>query len=101
MSSKITNIAQTFLNELHSAEKEGVFGTMKTLLAELENKSDPDPTEIRLVTQLYHFVENFEILKNNVRSYSKDLVERDSSGNKLSSLWENQSYDGMHKSLKL
>jgi len=97
MSRQIAKIAQNFLSEVSKVDiREGI----QTLISELEEKVDPDPIEVRLIAQLYHFIENIELVKNNLRRYVEDFSEK-TPGTKLSSLWENQSNDGNAKQFKL
>ena len=97
MSRQIAKIAQNFLSEVSKVDiSEGI----QMLITELEEKVDPDPIEVRLIAQLYHFTENIELVKNNLRRYVEDFSEK-TPGTKLSSLWENQSNDGNAKQFKL
>ena len=59
------------------------------LLQELENKNDPDEIEIRLVQNLYHFLEKMKILEHNLTSYINDSNNK-LLGSKLDSLYEQQ-----------
>lgn len=76
-------LLESFNNEPDSTK------VINQLLESLENKIDPDPIEIRLVQNLYHFLEKLKILEHNLNSYIKDNQEG-SFGNKLNSLYENQ-----------
>ena len=96
MAGKIAQIAQSFLNELNSGDSVDI---LKVLIEELENKIDPDPIEVRLVANLLDFLERFEIMRSNIRSYINDSNEGNI-GNKLSSLYENSSIDGTSRYLK-
>ena len=78
--------AQKFLEGLSGDSS--AFKSLKQLVEDLENKKDPDPVEIRLLDNLYSFVENLKILENNIRSYVKDS-RQNLPGTKLTSLYEN------------
>jgi len=84
--------AQRFLEGLNSTPTKDTVSMLMQLIEELETKHDPDPTEIRLVENIYAFVEKMKVLENNLRSYVKE--SRNMPGNKLASLYENLSYDG-------
>jgi len=96
MAGKIAQIAQSFLNELNSGDSVDI---LKVLIEELENKIDPDPIEVRLVANLLDFLERYEIMRSNIRSYITDSNDGNI-GNKLSSLYENTSIDGTSRYLK-
>jgi len=98
MPDKIARIAQTFLNEVTVQGGKEAFEIMNVLIEELENKPDPDPIEVRLVSNLHSFVTVFEALKLNLRSYVINSSDR--TGVKLQSLYENNSHDGGYGNLK-
>jgi len=85
--------AKIFLEGLHSKELRDTFEHLQGLIETLENKNDPDPIEIKLVDNIYSFLEKLNILESNINSYSKD-VSLDPIGSKLSSLYENISSTG-------
>ena len=82
--------AQKFLEGL-SNDSNGTIESLKQLIEDLENKKDPDPVEMRLLENLYHFIEGLKILENNVRSYVKDS-RQNLVGTKLTSLYENVAF---------
>lgn len=84
--------AKIFLEGLHSEGIKATFDHLQGLIETLESKNDPDPIEIKLVDNIYSFLEKLNILENNISSYSKEGTN--SSGNKLSSLYENISSSG-------
>ena len=84
--------AKRFLEGLNSTPTKDTVSLLLQLVDELETKFDPEPTEMRLVENIYAFVEKMKILENNLRSYVKE--SRNLPGNKLASLYENISYDG-------
>jgi hypothetical protein len=56
-------------------------------MEELENKNDPDPTEVQLVESIYLFIEKMKIMEGAIKKYivqSRDTLP----GNKLSALYE-------------
>ena len=84
--------AKRFLEGLNSTPTEETVSLLIQLVDELETKHDPEPTEIRLVENIYSFVEKLKVLENNLRSYVRE--SRNLPGNKLASLYEELSYDG-------
>jgi len=84
--------AKTFLEGLHSKELRNTFEHLQGLIESLENKNDPDPIEIKLVDNIYSFLEKLNILESNINSYSKDAFNL--TGSKLSSLYEDISSNG-------
>ena len=86
------NKAKMFLEGLHQTSTHSTFEQLTGLIEILENKSDPDPIEIRLVENIYAFIEKLSILESNLKSYSKEGSP--SLGNKLTSLYEGISHKG-------
>ena len=89
----LANLAKRFLDGLQSEGTTETIETLLTLTEQLENKSDPEPTEIRLVANLNDFIERLRIVEHNMRSYVKDSNIK-TPGNKLAQLMEETSYDG-------
>ena len=85
--------AQFFLENFNSTQTQNTFDILAKLLESLETKHDPDPTEIRLVQNIYEFVEKLRTMEENIRSYSKEFQNK-LPGNKLSSLYEEISNTG-------
>ena len=67
---------QKFERELH------------VLIESMENKPDPDLSEIRLTSSLYEFNEKLQILKHNLKSYVAESVSNKHVGNFLSRLYD-------------
>jgi len=84
--------AQMFLEGLTSDSKD-TLEILTRLVEELENKVDPDMTEVRLVNQIYKYIENRQLLESNLRSYVKDN-RKNLPGKKLSSLYDKLTYNG-------
>jgi len=82
--------AQLFLEGL-SKDSGNIVEDLKRLIEDLENKNDPEPIEIKLLENLYHFLENLTIVTNNISSYVKNS-RQNLSGTKLMSLYENTSH---------
>ena len=82
--------AQRFLQGLH--ENLNSAEALNQLLEELENKSDPEPNEIVLVSNLYSLLENLKNVENNLKSYIGESVNL--RGSKLAQLWEDRKIDG-------
>ena len=91
--SKPERTAQLFLERLSTDSGSGsIIDSLKKLIEDLENKSDPDPIEIKLLENLYHFLENLTIINNNVLSYVKNS-RQNLSGTKLMSLYEDNTHN--------
>ncbi|MHA1233129.1 MAG: hypothetical protein ACTSPQ_21100 [Candidatus Helarchaeota archaeon] len=86
MSTNLGKIAQNFLIELQSNDSINMFNKLVSLIEFIENKSDPDPTEIRLAENIYHFIEKLKILESNIKSYVQESQE--TPGSKLSELYD-------------
>jgi len=84
-------IAQRFLNELNESD---AMETLLRLMEVLENKPDPEMTEVRLCDNIYQFVEKLKTMEFNLRSYVQETQEKSLPGNKLASLWEDIGIDG-------
>jgi len=93
MSRNPSKNAQIFLENLHSHKTQETIETLANLLEILETKQDPEPTEIRLVQNIYEFVEKFHILEENINNYSKEF-QKTLPANKLASLYENIGVNG-------
>lgn len=92
MSNRSQNMAKLFLENLHLNETKSTFEKLINLVESLENKPDPDPTEVKLVHNIYSFIEKLNILENNLQSYA--TKESNLMGTKLSSLYEKLLYTG-------
>ena len=79
-------MALKFLNELDSSKEK--FETLLKLVEALENKNDPEMTEVRLVHNIYGFLERLRTLESNIRSYAKETGNNVPIINKLESLYE-------------
>jgi len=89
----LANLAKRFLDGLQSEGTVETIDLLLTLTEQLENKSDPTSTEIRLFSNLNDFIERLRIVEHNMRSYVKDS-NVNTPANKLAQLMENTSYDG-------
>jgi hypothetical protein len=65
--STINNIIVRFLQELHSNEVQETFESLAVLLDHLENKEDPDPTELKIVEITYQTLEKLKYLDELLR----------------------------------
>jgi len=86
------NKAKMFLEGLHLNDTKNTFEQLKDLVEVLENKTDPDPSEVQLVHNIYAFIEKLNILEHGLKMYATESVN--SIGSKLSSLYEELSYSG-------
>jgi hypothetical protein len=62
-------------------------GSISSLLDELENKNDPEPIEIEIVSTAYQLLEKLNLLQAAMRKYSNDYGTL--TGSKLDSLYSN------------
>ncbi len=85
--------AQLFLQGLNEKSTRETFERLTSLIESLEDKNDPEITEMRLVESIYSFMEKLKLLESNLRSYvSEQSVNLPS--NKLANLYEELSYSG-------
>lgn len=87
------NKAQLFLEGINSNSTKSAFDHLKDLVEILENKNDPDPAEVRLVSSIYEFIEKMSLLEHNMKTYASE-GQKKTLGGKLSSLYEELSYSG-------
>lgn len=92
MAKNPVKLAEQFIQELTTNGSAHAFEYLDALLEELESKIDPEPTEIYLIENIYHFVEKFKILENNIKSYVRNTKEV-LPGNILSRLYEDTEDD--------
>jgi hypothetical protein len=86
MSSKMSNLSRSFLNELE--QKNDTHDLLHSILEYLEEKNDPEPGEMRLVSDIYQYLEKLSILKENMKRYVINEYDSVNPGNKLSQLLE-------------
>lgn len=86
------NKAKMFLEGMHNTNTRSTFEQLTGLIEMLENKPDPDPIEIRLVENMYAFIEKLNVLESNLKSYSQETGN--DMGDKLTSLYEGISHKG-------
>ena len=84
MKKDLSRTAQKFLMEL---SEDPAFSTMNELIEMLEEKTDPDPIEIRIVDNLYNFNEKLKLLESSMRTYISKTREA-LPGNKLQNLYD-------------
>ena len=75
------NTINNVLNEFRSESVKSVLESLLILLKELEEKNDPEPVEIEIVSITYQFLEKLNLLENSLRTYKKS--ESILTGNKL------------------
>ena len=86
MSEQASRLSQRFLELLDSNSGKEILETLNELMTVLEEKNDPDMTEVCLVGNLTEYIEKFQVMKHNLTSYSsgkKTLL-----GDKLSELYD-------------
>lgn len=91
-----SNIAQKFLKEFKSSNSEE---TMDILIEVLENKVDPDPSELYLLESLYILKEKIKITESKLTSYIQQ-TKNPTSGDKLSELYDRTEPYGTSKLFK-
>ena len=91
MSKNPTKLAEQFINEM-STDGSNAFVYLENLLEILENKIDPEPVEIYLIENIYHFIEKFRLLESNIKNYVNETKSR-LPGNILTRLYENTEDD--------
>jgi len=84
---KTGKMAHKFLQQLTSEDSKGMFEGLADLVEVLENKNDPEQTEMYLVQNIYHFFEKLKTLEGNLHSYVRESVD-EIPGNKLSLLYD-------------
>lgn len=93
MTQKPTRLAKKVLSDISESE---AIESISCLLEILENKLDPDMTEIHIVTTLYKVQEQLKLLENHITKYIKPENDK-LLGNKLAELYERQSAYGSSK----
>ena len=91
MTTNTTRTSKLFLESLQTEQVKDTLEYLSKLVDQLENKRDPDPIELKLLESIYHFLEKFQILQGNLKSYSRDF--KDTAKNKLSDLYDESSGD--------
>lgn len=85
--SRFKEITSTFLQEIHSKDISEWLQELKFLSEGLEEKFDPEPIELQLVSSVYQLLETFEQVENLIKEYKKDSLPSD----KLNTLYEQKS----------
>jgi hypothetical protein len=88
--------AKLFLESLYDEKTKITFEHLNSFIELLENKDDPDPVELRLLENMYQFIEKLKILENNLSSYVKENRQT-LPGNKLSDLYDEETSYGSSK----
>ncbi len=88
MASKISTIAQTFLNEM-SKKTDSIY-LLNSMLKILEEQEDPSSREIKLASDIYQFLEKMSLLKENLRTYTVEKYEENNPGTTLDNLLKDQ-----------
>jgi len=84
--------AQLFLQGLNEKSTRETFERLSSLVESLEDKNDPEMTEVRIVESVYSFMEKLKLLESNLKSYVSEQSANLPS-NKLASLYEDLSYN--------
>jgi hypothetical protein len=83
------SLMRTFLNELSSGDLKERIDQMEAMLEYLENKNDPEPSELQLVDSIYRCLEAIKVFESTLRNH----VTRKSSkltGNMLQGLYDQE-----------
>jgi hypothetical protein len=91
--------AQLFLESLVSEDTKSAFDNLNIFIELLEEKQDPDPVELRLLENIYQFIEKLKILQINMSSYVTN-TRQNLTGSKLSDLYESNESYGSSKMFK-
>jgi hypothetical protein len=85
--SRTTKLTFKFMRELNSDAVQETFETLSLLLDHLENKNDPEPSEVQLVDTAYQALEKLKTLEGLIKNH---IGENDNivKGNKLEKLYE-------------
>lgn len=92
MADQLGIIAKQFIDGLHSDKTKEVFEHLNLLVEQLESKDDPEPTEIRLMSELYDFIEKLNHVQHNLKALVSEKNE--TAGSKLTSIYEDMESNG-------
>ena len=84
--SRANNLVVNFLNELNSQEFRDAFESLNILIGHLEDKNDPEPSELQIVETAYEFIEKVKLLESALRTHARS---NDQLGSKLQRLYDN------------
>lgn len=90
--SSTDKLVMNFLGELHSNNSQEMFEKLAQLIEHLENKSDPEPTDVLMVDNIYQTLEKLKTLDSIMVNYvreSKSILK----GNKLQDLYDSTPID--------
>lgn len=90
-------LAKIFLSEIYNHSPDVDNNTIGRLLELLENKEDPDSTELYLMESLYQYLEKLSILESHLKKYIKGYNNKILIGNKLDDLYDNKRGYGSSK----
>ncbi len=97
-------LAKKFLTEIYNhspdlslSSTSGNENILGRLIELLENKEDPDSTELYLIESLYQYLEKLSILENHLKKYIKGYNHKTLIGNKLDDLYDNRKGYGSSK----
>ena len=68
-----------FLNEINSKSSKDTFELLKGIVEDLENKNDPEPIEIEIVSNAYQMLEKLNLLYDLMRRYKNESTKLDGS----------------------
>ena len=85
--SRTDKLVANFLSELHSNESLEMFEKLSQLIEHLEEKEDPEPTDVLLMDHIYQTLEKLKTLDSILKNYvgeSGTILK----GNKLQGLYD-------------
>jgi len=84
----MTNVAISLQKILKQPEMVQSKEALVNLIEVLENKHDPEPSEVMLISELYQMFEKFSSVENIISKMVKEGMTH--TGSKLDELWNNQ-----------
>lgn len=68
----LTKIGQRFLNEITKEDNKTPINLLETFMQNLEEKEDPTYEEIKLIEDIYNFMEKYSILCESMKKYIRE-----------------------------
>ena len=88
MSQNLVKVGQRFLNELHKEQTQSSFQLLESIMEQLELKEDPSSTEIKLIDEIYQFLEKYRTLQEAMKTYVHKSNSSEPESDKLHQLLE-------------
>jgi mRNA-degrading endonuclease RelE of RelBE toxin-antitoxin system len=87
-------LAKKILKESSKFISSETSDSLNKLIESLEDKNDPDPSEVYLLESIYQYIEKLNLLESHLNKYIQKATASKVKGNKLSSLYENENKFG-------